>query len=232
MLVELAHQPALADAGRAEHGHQLRRALADDVVQGVGEQPQLVVAADHGDRVGVLVHLLLHRRDASQTSVGFVRPRRVNGGWAAKRISVRVADWVPVDQHTAGGAPRPAAGRRCSPRRRPRWPAHRRGPPRRRRAPRRSRCRPGSPAAAPPASGQGPLQVQPGPHAAHGVGLGRHRRAEQHHRRVADVLLDHAAVLAHDPAHGAEEVVSGGRGPSPVGLLGEAGEAAASTNRR
>jgi hypothetical protein len=36
---------------------------------------------------------------------------------------------------------------------------------------------------------QRPLQVQAGPDTAHGVGLGRHERAEEHHRRVTDVLL-------------------------------------------
>ena len=41
-----------------------------------------------------------------------------------------------------------------------------------------------------------PLQFQAGPHAAHRVGLGGHRRAEQGHHRVADVLLDDPAVLA------------------------------------
>ena len=53
--------------------------------------------------------------------------------------------------------------------------------------------------------GQHPLQLQPGPHAAQRVGLGGHRGAEQRHHRVADVLLDHAAVLADDPAGGGEE---------------------------
>ena len=56
-------------------------------------------------------------------------------------------------------------------------------------------------------AGQHPLQLQPGPDAAHRVGLGRDRGAEECHDGVADVLLDHSAVLADDLPSGREEVV-------------------------
>ena len=80
------------------------RAFADDVVQGAGEQPQLVVPADHRDGVGVLVDLLLHRGEG-EPDLGRGRPpaQRHRRSARAKRISVRVASVRrAADEHPAG----------------------------------------------------------------------------------------------------------------------------------
>jgi hypothetical protein len=62
VVVELAHQPALADAGPAQDGHQPRLAFPDRVSQGRGEQAEFVVAPDHRQVLGVLLQLPRHRR--------------------------------------------------------------------------------------------------------------------------------------------------------------------------
>src|SRR5690606_1280784 len=67
----------------------------------------------------------------------------------------------------------------------------------------------GTPGAGTPAAGrlagtvaapavEGPLEVQCRPDTPDCVVLGGHRRTEEHHRGVADVLLHHPAVLADD----------------------------------
>jgi hypothetical protein len=71
---------------------------------------------------------------------------------------------------------------------------------------------------------QRPLQLEPGQHAAHGVGLGRHRGPEQGHDRVADVLLHHAAVLADHLAGGGEEAGLQVADQFGVGVLDVRGE--------
>ena len=46
---ELRDQPRLPDAGRAQDGEEIAGAFAGDVVEGVAEELQLAVSADHGD---------------------------------------------------------------------------------------------------------------------------------------------------------------------------------------
>jgi hypothetical protein len=106
VLEQLAHQPALADAGPPEHGHHLRDAVTQRPVQGVDQQPQLVLAVDQRGRVGLAVGVLaLHRRDR-EPHLG----RRRAAAQGHRRLLLE-AHRV-LGQRMGGAADQDAAGRR------------------------------------------------------------------------------------------------------------------------
>ena len=100
--VQLAGQPGLADAGRAEHDHALRRALVGDALEGLAQGPQLRVAAlqrragraallagrpaqaPDGQRLGLAAHRQrrqrLDRDGAGDQAPGGVADQRLSGG--------------------------------------------------------------------------------------------------------------------------------------------------------
>ena len=100
--VQLAGQPGLADAGRAEHDHALRRALVGDALEGLAQGAQLRVAAlqrragrgalvggrpaqaPHRERLGLAAHRQrrqrLRRDGAGDQAPGGVADQRLSRG--------------------------------------------------------------------------------------------------------------------------------------------------------
>ena len=232
VLVQLADEAALADAGVPENGDELRRTVAQRPVQRVDQQAQLVgtVHQRAGVHVPVRVGALQrgdrqpHLRGAGPPAQGHGRLFLVADRGTGRRVRRAAHEYSAGRRHRlqpGGGVHHVAGDDRLPPVARGGevdqrlTGGHAHAEPEARRGRRRSGRR---------VPGQQPLQFEPGPHAAHGVGLGRHGRPEQRHHRVADVLLDHAAVLADDAPGGGEVLVLDAAYLFRVGPLGVRGE--------
>ena len=219
VLVELPQQARLADPRLAADRHQARGAVFDRAVEEILEQPQIAVATDQRRLQPTLALGTAHARDDTYgppqvERFGLAFDRVLAGVLVGDRKRGRLARDA-VDEHG------PRVRRRLGPRRGvdavtddksfPR-PIHR-----------------GRPAGHDPTPGGQLRKADRLPERAHrldqleprtdrplGVVLARHRRTPDGHDRVADELLERAAVAAHDRAGSVE--VAAQQFPHVLGL--------------
>ena len=203
VLTELPGEAALADSGNPGDRHETAASLNDDGVEQADELAQLLLAADEGPVVRTAA-ASRPRRTPGDRAVGLDRlrtasnldlaDRLVAGSLAGERVRGGV-DQQPTGWRVAleaGGGVDEVAGDHALADRAER---DRRLPGGDRRAggQRGARCGTREPS-------DGIDQRQPGPDRAVGVVLVCHRRTPHGHDRVADELLDRAAVRRDDGA--------------------------------
>ena len=208
VLLELPGQPRLADASDADHGHQVRSTLIGRGVIELLRQPKLGITAGewrldlarphrpadepndaHGspqvDRQGLALHLLGPDRLVVDRGLGGLH--RVVADEHVARLSRRLDPRCRVDD-VAGNHPLVRRIQRDG-----RFAGEDAGAGSERRD------------ADLFSQGLDRLgQLERGPHGPLGVVLVRHRRAPHRHDRIADELLDHAAVAPDQAATGLE----------------------------
>ena len=188
---ELRRQPRLPHSRRAEHREELARAVVNRLSEGVSKSPQLRLAADHAasrscGRARACAEI------SRNAGTGLAFPFSVSGSTGSATTAPRdERERLGADQHLARSRGLLQAGRDVD-RIARREPLGRAGD-----------DLAGRDADPPvdPELGEGVAHLDRRPAGAKGVVLVQHGHAEDRHHRVADELLDRAAVCLDDSLH-------------------------------